>query len=1076
MHTDTSWDTMGVIERVDMINFMCHRNLSISLGPRINFIIGHNGSGKSAILTAITVALGGKANTTSRGSSLKDFIREGASAAEVRVHLRNHGTDAFRHDIYGDRITIERRIHADGGGSWKIRTSAGRVVSTKREELDAICDHANIQVDNPMNILSQDAARQFLGSSHAEDKYSFFLRGTQLTQLAQEYELIQTNIQRMKRAMALSEDVLPDLEREAREANARWQQVEQARVEQEKLDALKEELVWSQVIAKEKELGALAEQLETARAKVAAMEKKRDEEAQRATGLDETVAELETRNREQNEREVQLQQQRAEILHELRDRKAALSALKTQERDLNEQADRVQRMIRQLQSQIDNEARRQAQDRRAIREAQEAERDALQRERLDLEMRQVTLGQASETLAEQRQAHVAERAKIMAEKQSLEEKQAHLRSFLRRCEEASANRSTAFGGASIPRVLAAIERETHWHSKPVGPLGMHIRLHDARWAPLIESVLNDSLNAFLVTNHEDRARLARILRECRASNQIITAARDLFDYTSGEPDPSITTILRVLDTDEHILRVLIDAHRIEKSALVHQRVQGDELMRQRWANVQQCYSADLFRITGGPTGSSTQTVTSYTGVPRLVSDARAEMDEARQAMSANDVKLQHVATSLTAWQRQEATWQADERAHQQAQDEAKQALREVRYRMAAVEDRMREEEPANVAALEEAKADAEEEMAHIVDRFKDIESQKEAAEEALSAPTTKHAQLQEQIQLVEGHKQSTEASLQATYTERVRLQKNKEYWARQIETQQAQMHEDESKERSLAALIDVRMAYTYLESWTVMATEYCARVETQRTPASLEEQIRTIEAHMEAVQAHTGLSVDEIVRDLRAKNKAFHDAKQQLEHTRTTIHVLDHAIQLRLEKWHYFRRFVAIRARANFALHLQQRGFAGSLHFDHNAQTLKLRVHTGDASQYGKDPKALSGGEKSFATICLLLSLWEAIGCPIRCLDEFDVFMDAVNRKVSMKMIVRRTVSLTSRSTLRVPLQACSTFSSRRRIWALYPWDRTYLTISHAGRCKFTVCRTQSDVPNYFTLRVCATSQSPAVS
>lgn len=33
--------------------------------------------GKSAVLSAITIALGGKANSTGRGSGLKAFIREG---------------------------------------------------------------------------------------------------------------------------------------------------------------------------------------------------------------------------------------------------------------------------------------------------------------------------------------------------------------------------------------------------------------------------------------------------------------------------------------------------------------------------------------------------------------------------------------------------------------------------------------------------------------------------------------------------------------------------------------------------------------------------------------------------------------------------------------------------------------------------------------------------------------------------------------------------------------------------------------------------------------------------------------
>ena len=85
-----------MVERVELVNFMCHKYLEVKLGPRINFIIGHNGSGKSAILTAVTICLGGRAQSTQRAQSLRGFIREGATAAQVTVRIRNRGPEAFK--------------------------------------------------------------------------------------------------------------------------------------------------------------------------------------------------------------------------------------------------------------------------------------------------------------------------------------------------------------------------------------------------------------------------------------------------------------------------------------------------------------------------------------------------------------------------------------------------------------------------------------------------------------------------------------------------------------------------------------------------------------------------------------------------------------------------------------------------------------------------------------------------------------------------------------------------------------------------------------------------------------------
>ncbi|KAK4353886.1 hypothetical protein RND71_026080 [Anisodus tanguticus] len=49
---------------------------------------------------------------------------------------------------------------------------------------------------------------------------------------------------------------------------------------------------------------------------------------------------------------------------------------------------------------------------------------------------------------------------------------------------------------------------------------------------------------------------------------------------------------------------------------------------------------------------------------------------------------------------------------------------------------------------------------------------------------------------------------------------------------------------------------------------------------------------------------------------------------------------------------------------------------------------------------ALPGGERSFSTLRFALALHEMTEAPFRAMDEFDVFLDAVSRKINLDAVV----------------------------------------------------------------------------
>lgn len=99
---------------------------------------------------------------------------------------RPAGEDAYQPERFGDRLTIERLIKGGSGSDYRVYDARDRrVPNGKKQLVDAILDHFNVNAANPLAVLTQDTARNFLsgaGSAGQADrkKYDLFMQATML--------------------------------------------------------------------------------------------------------------------------------------------------------------------------------------------------------------------------------------------------------------------------------------------------------------------------------------------------------------------------------------------------------------------------------------------------------------------------------------------------------------------------------------------------------------------------------------------------------------------------------------------------------------------------------------------------------------------------------------------------------------------------------------------------------------------------------------------------------------------------------------------------------------------------------
>uniref|UniRef100_A0A1I7ZXW0 SMC_N domain-containing protein n=1 Tax=Steinernema glaseri TaxID=37863 RepID=A0A1I7ZXW0_9BILA len=144
---------------------------------------------------------------------------------------------------------------------------------------------------------------------------------------------------------------------------------------------------------------------------------------------------------------------------------------------------------------------------------------------------------------------------------------------------------------------------------------------------------------------------------------------------------------------------------------------------------------------------------------------------------------------------------------------------------------------------------------------------------------------------------------------------------------------------------------------------------------------------------------------LEEKHAKIGDLKGKVDHYDTLVTTIRQLFLSRYKQLQHIVAYTTVKLQLSFVRQLNLRRYGGTLQVDFNKRTLDVHVqthkHYEEASQKkSQDLRGLSGGERSYATACFVIALWECIECPFRLLDEFDVFMDMINRRIVMNSLV----------------------------------------------------------------------------
>ena len=215
----------------------------IDPGTRLNCIVGPNGTGKSSIVCAMCVGLGGPLKITGRGDKIQACVHgEGKTLDEKGVAITTGyvETEIVGGSDNGGNLTIRLDFDVANKKNWQMNGAR----CTEQKVKDTM-KGLNIQVDNPLQFLPQDKVGEFSNMSPVE-----LLKHTELAIGPETYEkhmkLISDDkeLNTVRQRLGTEEKALESLESTNRALAQDVERFKKLQENKSKLDLYRGKLLW----------------------------------------------------------------------------------------------------------------------------------------------------------------------------------------------------------------------------------------------------------------------------------------------------------------------------------------------------------------------------------------------------------------------------------------------------------------------------------------------------------------------------------------------------------------------------------------------------------------------------------------------------------------------------------------------------------------------------------------------------------------------------------------------------------------------------------------------------------------